>query len=57
MAKKLMGYQEGIGELIKGFDEDRVILVGQGKQEPPNPRRLVGARWVSFGENRSLRFS
>ena len=44
MAKKLMGYQEGIGELMKGFDEDRVILVGRGKQGPPNPMTIGWGR-------------
>jgi len=36
MTKILIDFREALAETIKAFDEDRVLLVGQGKQGPPN---------------------
>ena len=49
MAKKQVGYADCIEETLKGFDEDRVLLVSQGKQGPPNVMTIgwgqVGIIW------------
>jgi flavin reductase (DIM6/NTAB) family NADH-FMN oxidoreductase RutF len=49
MAKKQVGYSDCIEEILKGFNEDRVLLVSQGKQGPPNVMTIgwgqVGIIW------------
>ncbi len=49
MAKKLIDFRDALAETIKAFDEDRVLLVGQGKQSPPNTMTIgwgqVGIIW------------
>jgi shikimate kinase len=49
MTKKQVGYADCIDETLKGFDEDRVLLVSQGKQGPPNVMTIgwgqVGIIW------------
>jgi len=49
MAKQVIDFREGLSETIKAFDEDRVLLVGQGKQGPPNAMAIgwgqVGIIW------------
>lgn len=49
MTKKLIDFRDGLAETVKAFDEDRVLLVGQGKQGPPNAMAIgwgqVGIVW------------
>ena len=49
MAKKQVGYSDCIEEIIKGFNEDRVLLVSQGNQGIPNAMTIgwgqVGIIW------------
>jgi flavin reductase (DIM6/NTAB) family NADH-FMN oxidoreductase RutF len=49
MAKRLIDFREALGETIKAFDEDRVLLVSQGKQGPPNAMAIgwgqIGIIW------------
>jgi flavin reductase (DIM6/NTAB) family NADH-FMN oxidoreductase RutF len=49
MAKKLIDFRDVLVETIKAFDEDRVLLVSQGKQGPPNGMAIgwgqVGIIW------------
>ena len=49
MAKKLIDFRDVLAETIKAFDEDRVLLVSQGKQGPPNAMAIgwgqVGIIW------------
>jgi flavin reductase (DIM6/NTAB) family NADH-FMN oxidoreductase RutF len=49
MAKKQVGYSDCVEEILKGFDEDRVLLVSQGNQGIPNAMTIgwgqVGIIW------------
>jgi flavin reductase (DIM6/NTAB) family NADH-FMN oxidoreductase RutF len=49
MAKKVIDYRDGLTETMKAFDEDRVLLVSQGKQGSPNAMAIgwgqVGIIW------------
>lgn len=49
MAKRLIDFRDGLAETIKAFDEDRVLLVSQGKQGPPNAMAIgwgqIGIIW------------
>jgi len=49
MAKKLIDFRDALAEAIKAFDEDRVLLVGLGKQGPPNTMTIgwgqIGIIW------------
>ena len=46
MAKKTVEYKDHIGETIKAFNESRVLLVGQGKEGPPN---VMAIGWGTIG--------
>lgn len=49
MTKKLIDFKEGLEETMRAFDEDRVLLVSQGKQGPPNAMAIgwgqIGIIW------------
>ncbi len=49
MAKRTVGYLECITETLRGFNEDRVLLVSQGNEGPPNVMTIgwgqVGIIW------------
>jgi flavin reductase (DIM6/NTAB) family NADH-FMN oxidoreductase RutF len=49
MAKNKIGFHESTSELMRAFEEDRVLLVGQGKEGPPNPMAIgwgqIGILW------------
>lgn len=49
MGKTLVDYATGLEETIKAFGEGRVLLVGQGKQGPPNTMAIgwgqIGVIW------------
>jgi flavin reductase (DIM6/NTAB) family NADH-FMN oxidoreductase RutF len=49
MAKKAVDYTDWLGETLRAFQEDRVLLVGQGRQGPPNPMAIgwgqIGIIW------------
>ena len=49
MAKKIVDYKECLEETMKAFDEERVLLVTQGRQGPPNAMAIgwgtVGIIW------------
>ncbi len=46
MAKKIADYRDHIEETMKAFDEDRVLLVSQGKEGPPN---AMAIGWGTIG--------
>src|SRR4030042_2060427 len=46
MAKNTVEYKDHIGETIKAFNESRVLLVGQGKEGPPN---VMAIGWGTIG--------
>ncbi len=46
MAKKTVEYRDYIGETIKAFNESRVLLVSQGKQDIPN---TMAIGWGTIG--------
>ncbi len=46
MAKKQIKYVECLEETLKAFNEDRVLLVSQGKQGPPN---VMTIGWGQIG--------
>ena len=49
MAKKQVGYSDCVEEILKGYNEDRVLLVSQGNQGIPNAMTIgwgqVGIIW------------
>jgi flavin reductase (DIM6/NTAB) family NADH-FMN oxidoreductase RutF len=49
MAKKIVDYVDCLVETIRAFEEDRVLLVGQGRHGPPNAMAIgwgqVGTIW------------
>ena len=49
MSKKQIDFREALAETIKAYDEDRVLLVSQGKQGRPNAMAIgwgqVGIIW------------
>ena len=46
MAKKRVQYTDGLEETLKAFHEDRVLLVSQGEQGPPN---VMTIGWGQIG--------
>jgi len=46
MSKKQIKYAECLEETLKAFNEDRVLLVSQGKQGPPN---VMTIGWGQIG--------
>lgn len=46
MAKKIVDFRNYTGEVIKAFDEDRVLLVSQGKEGLPN---VMAIGWGTTG--------
>ena len=46
MAKTIADYRDHIEETMKAFDEDRVLLVSQGKEGPPN---AMAIGWGTIG--------
>ena len=46
MPKTIADYRDHIGETMKAFDEDRVLLVSQGKEGPPN---AMAIGWGTIG--------
>lgn len=46
MAKKIVDYLDCLDETFKAFKEDRVLLVSQGKQGPPN---VMTIGWGQIG--------
>jgi flavin reductase (DIM6/NTAB) family NADH-FMN oxidoreductase RutF len=49
MGKKIVDYADCLEETIRAFEESRVLLVGQGKQGPPNAMAIgwgqIGIIW------------
>jgi flavin reductase (DIM6/NTAB) family NADH-FMN oxidoreductase RutF len=46
MAKKIADYRDHVGETIKAFGEDRVLLVSRGKEGSPN---AMAIGWGTIG--------
>ena len=46
MVKKIADYRDHIGETIKAFNEDRVLLVSRGKEGLPN---VMAIGWGTIG--------
>jgi flavin reductase (DIM6/NTAB) family NADH-FMN oxidoreductase RutF len=46
MAKKIADYRDHIGETIKAFNEERVLLVSRGKEGLPN---VMAIGWGTIG--------
>jgi flavin reductase (DIM6/NTAB) family NADH-FMN oxidoreductase RutF len=46
MAKKIVDYRDHIGETIKAFNEERVLLVSRGKKGLPN---VMAIGWGTIG--------
>jgi flavin reductase (DIM6/NTAB) family NADH-FMN oxidoreductase RutF len=46
MAKKIADYRDHIGETIKAFDEERVLLVSRGEEGLPN---VMAIGWGTIG--------
>jgi flavin reductase (DIM6/NTAB) family NADH-FMN oxidoreductase RutF len=46
MAKKIVEFKDYVGEVLKAFDEDRVLLVSQGHQGIPN---VMAIGWGTMG--------
>ena len=46
MPKAIADYRDYIGETMVAFDEDRVLLVNQGKEGPPN---AMAIGWGTIG--------
>jgi flavin reductase (DIM6/NTAB) family NADH-FMN oxidoreductase RutF len=49
MPKTTIDFREALADIMKGFDEDRVLLTSQGRQGPPNAMAigwgLAGTIW------------
>ncbi len=46
MAKKIVDYRDYIAKTLSAFDENRVLLVTQGKEGPPN---VMAIGWGTIG--------
>ena len=46
MTKKVVDFRDCSGEVFRAFDEDRVLLVSQGKEGPPN---VMTIGWGQIG--------